>query len=201
MRQKLTACTVLCLLECILQASAKDRLDFSGSCHFLCTLFSLTFPSDLPATPLVVLEKALHHVHYYATPHPPQSWFLFFILTLTLFPPLVPLTSEIVISETLLSLPSHPLLFSPPFHLVSSLVSPSCLSFEACKNTCASLLFVHVHKCTNAWMSGNCQSGEVEGNCDGKNGDEGAENTWTAANIQTAKFRIAIPSRMWFFVL
>lgn len=43
MRQKLTACAVLCLLECILQASAKDRLDFSGSCHFLCTLFSLTF--------------------------------------------------------------------------------------------------------------------------------------------------------------
>lgn len=43
MRQKLSACTVLCLLGCILQASAKDRLDFSGSCHFLCTLFSLTF--------------------------------------------------------------------------------------------------------------------------------------------------------------
>lgn len=68
MRQKLTACTVLCLLGCILQASAKDRLHFSGSCHFLCTLFSLTFPPDLPATPHAVSEKALHHVHYYATP-------------------------------------------------------------------------------------------------------------------------------------
>lgn len=112
-------------------------------------------------------------------PRPFQSWSLFFILPL--FPPPVPLTSEIVILESLLYIPSHPLLFSPPFHLVSSLVTPSCLSCQACKNTCASLLFVH--KCTNAWMSGNCQSGEVEENCDGKNGEEGAENTWTA-NIQ-----------------
>lgn len=198
MRQKLTACTVLCLLECILQASAKDRLDFSGSCHFLCTLFSLTFSLWPPCYTTCGVRESPPSRTLLCNPHPPQSWSLFFILPL--FPPPAHLTSEIVISETLLSIPSHPLLFSPPFHLVSSLVSPSCLSFEACKNTCASLLFVHVHKCTNAWMSGNCQSGEVEENCDGKNGDEGAENTWTA-NIQTAKFRIAIPSRMCFLVL
>lgn len=39
---------------------------FSGSCHFLCTLFSLTFclwPPWLPATPHAASEKTLHHIH------------------------------------------------------------------------------------------------------------------------------------------
>lgn len=122
MRQKLTACAVLCLLGCILQAPVKDRLDFSGSCHFLCTLFSLTFSLWPPCfTTCGVRESPPSNT---LLCNPPQSSYLFFILPLV--PPPFALTSEIAISEAVLSTFSHPLFFSPPFHLVSSLhqVSP-----------------------------------------------------------------------------
>lgn len=76
----------------------KDGLDFSGSCHFLCTLFSLTFclwPPWLPATPHAASEKTLHHI-------------------LVLCNPLAPCTS-----------PSFPLSIRLPFFLTSELVIPS----------------------------------------------------------------------------
>lgn len=44
----------------------KDGPDFSGSCHFLCTLFSLTFclwPPWLHGTPHAASEKTLLHIH------------------------------------------------------------------------------------------------------------------------------------------
>lgn len=162
MRQKLTACTVLCLLGCILQASAKDRLDFSGSCHFLCTLFSLTFSLWPHCYTTCGVRESPPSRPLLCNPSLPA-------LILGLH------SSSLSTSRSpelrVLSVLSHPLLFSPPFHLVSSLVTPSCLSCEACKNTCAFQLVVRAHKCANAWMSVGCQSEEVEKNCEGKNGD------------------------------
>lgn len=170
MRQKLTACTDLCLLGCILQASAKDGLDFSGSCHFLCTLFSLTFSpwppcyttcgvGENPPSRTLLCNPTL-------TSDTCSSFFLSFRLP---FP--WPQTLSYLFSRTHCS-SLHPF-------TSSLLVTPSCLSCEACKNTCAFQLFVRVHKCTNAWMSVGCQSEEVKENCDGKNGDYGAENSKT----------------------
>lgn len=153
MRQKLTACTVLRLLGCILRASAKERLHFSGSCHFSCTLFSLTFPS---LTSLLhhtrCRRKPLHHVHYYATP---PSVLIRVLHPSALSTSRSPPTSEIVLAETAsATLPA-------PTALLSPLVTPSCLSCRACKNTCAFQLFVRVHERANAPVGR--QSEDTEG--------------------------------------
>lgn len=132
-------------------------------------------------------QKALHHVHYYATP--PQSPYLFFILPLS--PPPLPLTSEMAIS--VLSTLSHLLLFSPPFRLVSPLhqVSP----MKHAKNTCTFQLFVREHKCTNAGMPVGCQSDKVN-------------DTVMLHRINrqptflyTTEFCVAIPSYLWILAI
>lgn len=114
----------------------KDGPDFSGSCHFLCTLFSLTFclwPLWLPATPHAVSEKALHHIHVLCNPLTPcicSSFPLSFRLPLSL-------TSAIVISPSITSISEvlfSPTVFSSP-HLISPLFTPSRSSLQACKNT------------------------------------------------------------------
>lgn len=188
MRQKLTACAVLCLLECILQASVKDRLDFSGSCHFLCTLFSLTFSLWPPCyTTCGVRESPPSQT---LLCNPPQPSYLFFILPLV--PPPFALTSEIAISEAVLSTFSHPLFFSPPFH--PRLFTPSGFSHEACKNTCTLQPFVGEHKCTNAGMSVGPQS-------DGVNKNVTLKQTNQQQILRyTAEFYNIIPSCLWILV-
>lgn len=127
MRQKLTACTVLCLLGCILQASVKER-DFSGSCHFSCTLFRLTFSLWPPCyTTCGVTESS------------PSC-------TLLRNPASVPIL--VLHSSSLSTSPSPDLrdgdlcLIYPlsPAALLSTLSpglsTPSGFSHEACKNTC-----------------------------------------------------------------
>lgn len=158
MRQKLTACTVLCLLGCILQASVNDRLDFSGSCHFLCTLFSLTFSLWPPCYTTCGVRESPPSRMRLRNPRPPVL-----ILVLHSILPF-PWPQRSPSTEIVLSTP-HPLLFPPPFHLISSWIPPSIFSREACKNACKFQLFVLVHRYTNAWTSVCCQSDEV---CDAR---------------------------------
>lgn len=132
----------------------KDGLDFSGSCHFLCTLFSLTFclwPLWLPATPHAVSEKALHHIHVLCNPLTPcicSSFPLSFRLPLSLTP-------EIVISPSII--PSLKF-YSPPLfflHLTSSphySLHPVPPSRHAKTPAYCDLLCVWVFMCVNERM-------------------------------------------------
>lgn len=150
----------------------KDGVYFSGSCHFLCTLFSLTFclwPPWLPATPHAASEKTLHHIHVLCNLlvvlllHPPVSIRLPFFMTSALVIP-SSITSISVFSSVHIKFSSPPLLsvlayllpplplFLPPGMWKHLLPVACCVDVKACVWAQEHKVLVRIHGCVQSYI-------------------------------------------------
>lgn len=186
MRQKLTACTVLCLLGCILQASVKEA-GFFWQLPLLVYIISLNF---LPLTSL------LHHLRCHRK--------LSIMYTITQ-PCLSPHTCSSFFLSLLLPFPWPPrwrsLSYLPSLTCCSSL-HPFAWALHSIRFLPWSMqkhlhlsAFVREHKCTNAGMPVGCQSDKVNDTVMLHRINQ--QPTF----LYTAEFCVAIPSYLWILAI